>query len=333
MNKVHRLYKINELLANGNRRTRDELMEALDISRATLKRDLRHLRDSLNAPIEWDKESQGYYLDQTQAVGPKYQLPGLWLNQQELLALATMQQLLESMDSNGVVAEQLKPFMDQVNLRLGHEKGEAGELAKRVTVVSTTSRCNDQVHIEVIGTALVKRNKLKIVYQARGSSQALSERTISPQRLIHYRTNWYVGAWCHKSKGIRTFSLDAIESCIELEIPAKTLADDKLAEYYDKSYGIFGGESRRWAVLRFNVKAARYVEQEVWHQDQLYRWDKSGPAYFYELKVPYTHSQELIMDVLRHGADVEVVGPAALRKEFKTRVNELACLYGAIDSV
>lgn len=328
VNSLNRIYKINELLAHGTHRSREELMNALGVSRATLKRDLAYMRDMLNAPIKWDASQRGYYLDNSQeVVGPSYQLPGLWLNQQELLALATLQQLLQSMDSDGVLAQQLKPFMDQVNLRLGHDQREAAELAKRVSVISTTSRRNNQSHIQMIGTALVKRKQLHLVYRARASAMEVSERDISPQRLIHYRTNWYVGAWCHKSDDIRTFSLDAIESCVELEETAISMPEEELAEYYDKSYGIFGGKSRQWAVLRFNAEAARYVEEEVWHQDQRNRWCESGTSSFYELEVPYTNPEELIMDVLRHGASVEVAGPEALRKRFKERVCDLAMLY------
>jgi len=33
------------------------------------------------------------------------------------------------------------------------------------------------------------------------------------------------------------------------------------------------------------------------------------------IEVPFSDSRELVMDVLRHGADVEVLAPAALRRE------------------
>ena len=321
---MERFYKLDGLLANGRSRTLEDLLQALEISRATFKRDLRFMKDRFNAPIFWDRETRGYRMGDHGGIGRRYELPGLWFNQQELLALATMQQLLSSMDNGGAIASQLQPLMDRINLKLGHDKEEARELSKRVKLISTTSRLNDLEHFEVIGAALVKRKRLDIEYNARGSSQSISQRVISPQRLIHYRTNWYLGAWCHKADDIRTFSLDAIESCVVLEKNAKALSDKKLAEYYDTGYGIFGGDKRQWAVLKFSPKAARYVEDEIWHPEQRSSSDDEGN---YLLEVPYVQPHELILDVLRHGPDVEVIAPVELREEFKKRVNAMASMY------
>jgi len=321
---MDRMYKLDALLANGRSRTLEFLLAELEISRATFKRDIRFMKDRFNAPIVWDRETRGYRMSNSGAVGPRYELPGLWFNQRELLALATMQQLLSSMDKGGPIASQLQPLMDRINHRLGHEKEEARELSQRVKLISTTSRMNDLAHFEVVGSALVKRKRLTIEYGARGSSQSLSRRVVSPQRLIHYRCNWYLGTWCHNSQGIRTFSLDSIVSCVVLEKRAKTLSAKDLAEYYDTGYGIFGGKQRKWAKLQFNSQAARYVEEEVWHPEQRASYDNSGN---YVLEVPFVHPKELIMDVLRHGADVEVTGPPSLRKEICECIEQMGARY------
>jgi len=324
MKQMDRIYKIDALLAHGRSRSLEFLLQELEVSRATFKRDIRFMKDRLNAPITWDRETRGYRLTAGGGAGPRYELPGLWFNQRELLALATMQQLLSSMDKGGPIASQLQPLMDRINLKLGHEKEEARELAKRVKLISTTSRINDLEHFEVIGTALVQRKRLDIEYEARGSSQSASQRVVSPQRLIHYRSNWYLGAWCHKSRGIRTFSLDAIVSCVVMDKRSKDVPEKELAAYYDTGYGIFGGDKRKWAKLRFNARATRYVEEEVWHPEQRSRIDGGGQ---YLLEVPYVDSTELVLDVLRHGPDVEVLGPAGLRKEIVQRVVEMTAVY------
>ena len=51
---------------------------------------------------------------------------------------------------------------------------------------------------------------------------------------------------------------------------------------------------------------------EQWHPKQKARFDKDGS---YLLDVPYSDSRELAMDILRQGPGVEVLAPAALRKE------------------
>ena len=46
-----RIYRIEDLLKNRNSISFNELQEKLEISRATLKRDIAYMRDRLGAPI------------------------------------------------------------------------------------------------------------------------------------------------------------------------------------------------------------------------------------------------------------------------------------------
>jgi predicted DNA-binding transcriptional regulator YafY len=45
------------------------------------------------------------------------------------------------------------------------------------------------------------------------------------------------------------------------------------------------------------------------------------------LRIPYRDERELVMDVLRHGAEVEVVSPVALRDKIKSQLNQMLKLY------
>jgi predicted DNA-binding transcriptional regulator YafY len=72
--------------------------------------------------------------------------------------------------------------------------------------------------------------------------------------------------------------------------------------------------TRSWATIRFSPHAARWVADEHWHSQQQGQWLKDGR---YELKVPYSNSRELLMDVLKYGPDAEVVAPISLREEMK----------------
>jgi len=325
MGQMERVYKLENLLATRVGISRADLLSELGVSPATLKRDLEYMRDRLNAPIIWDRELRGYRFEEQSGAGRPFQLPGSWFSEEELLAFATFQHLLTSLDAGGPVAAQLKPLMERLNNVLGNESAEVKEIQRRVKLLSTSMRRDDLAYFQTVGAALVRRQRLKIGYDARGRPAGQSQRVVSPQRLIHYRSNWYLGAWCHQTEGIRTFSLDAISACTVLEQKAKQIAQGKLAAYYDGGYGIFGGESLQWAKLKFVPRAARYVEGEIWHAEQRGRRTRDGG---YILEVPYSMPRELVMDILRHGEDVEVLGPASLRAEVEGRVRALAAVYG-----
>jgi len=89
-------------------------------------------------------------------------------------------------------------------------------------------------------------------------------------------------------------------------------------------YGIFVGERIRKAVLRFTPEAARWVSREKWHSRQRGEYESDGS---YRLTVPYTDETELIMDILRHGQEVEVVSPERLRKSVHARLREATARY------
>jgi len=132
--------------------------------------------------------------------------------------------------------------------------------------------------------------------------------------MVYYRNNWYLECWCHTRQALRRFSLDAIESVKMLDSAAKVVSAKQLDEAFSGGYGIYGGKSKRHAVLRFSIHASRWVSNEEWHPDQVGEFDAEGR---YVLKIPYADPTELIMDILRQGHHVEVLKPVALRREIQ----------------
>jgi predicted DNA-binding transcriptional regulator YafY len=109
-----------------------------------------------------------------------------------------------------------------------------------------------------------------------------------------------------------------------LEDPAQEVPEDELDAHYAGAYGIFAGPADHTAVLRFAPQRARWVSRERWHPGQEGRFLPDGA---YELRVPYHDPRELVMDILRHGPDVEVVEPPGLRAEVARLARETAERY------
>jgi predicted DNA-binding transcriptional regulator YafY len=111
-----------------------------------------------------------------------------------------------------------------------------------------------------------------------------------------------------------------------LDDPALTIADADLDAELGSGYGIFAGKAVQWAELRFSVERARYVSRETWHKDQTGEWLDDGR---YLLRIPYSDERELIMDILRHGAEVEVLSPASLRSAVREHIQQMQAVYVA----
>ncbi len=309
MDRTERFYRIDQLLHERRFASFAQLQTDLGVSRATLKRDLQYLRDRLNAPIVFDRDAGGYRFDVPADSGPRYELPGLWFNASEIHALLTMQHLLEEVQP-GLLGPHIAPLLARLRSLLGSQDDAPEEVARRIRILHAARRRMDLKYFEVLASALLHRQRLTIRHWNRGTGEE-SERQISPQRLVYYRDNWYLDAWCHLREGIRSLSVDAIRQAALTDRRAKNVADHELDAVLAAGYGIFGGSDVQWATLRFTPGRARWVAAEEWHSRQKGRFEKDGS---YVLEIPYSAEPELLMDILRHVPEVTVVKPATLRR-------------------
>jgi predicted DNA-binding transcriptional regulator YafY len=320
VDRFDRIFELNRILQNARHPvSRRRLEEELECSRATIKRIIEDMRLYLNAPIVYDRERNGYCYDQSE--GAMYELPGLWFNASELHALLTVQQLLADVQP-GLLDPVLKPLQKRIDDLLDLQKAGAEGLQGRVRMLQMASR-RSGVAFQTVAGALAQRQRLRMRYYTRASERR-DERDVSPQRLVHYRDNWYLDAWCHLREGLRTFAIDAIEEARALDESAIDVPEADVDAHFAASYGIFAGPAVHEAVLRFSPERARYVAKERWHRDQQGHMLEDGR---YELRVPYGNPAELVMDILKYGPDCEVAGPPALRTAVAGRLAEALQFY------
>ncbi len=322
LDRTERFYKIDHLLHERRVVSFRDLQDELSVSAATLKRDLEYLRERLHAPIVWDRDARGYRFAEPSRTGPRYQLPGLWFNPGEIHALLAMQSLLANLDP-GILAPHVEPLRARLRAMVGSEDHSSEEVERRVKLIHLAARPHDLKDFEVIGSALLARKRLHIRHYNRVRDEE-TEREVSPQRLVHYRENWYLDAWCHKSEGLRSFAVDAIRAANVLEKTAKNVPERELDEHFKPGYGIFGGAKVLWAKLKFVPERARWVASERWHEKQKARFEADGS---YVLEVPYSDDRELLMDILKFGPDCEVIAPQGLRNRVFAALTRAASRY------
>ena len=322
VDRTERFYKIDHLIRERGTVTTREFMHELEVSLATLKRDLEYMKSRNHAPIEWDRDAGGYRFVQAQPAAPRYELPGLWFNPREAQALLTMEHLLENLEP-GLLGAQVEPLKERLTALLSAGDHSAQEVRKRIRVIPFGARRHEPRHFQVVASAVLGREKLHLSYWNRANDET-TERDVSPQRLVHYRNNWYLDGWCHLRNDIRSFSLDAIRKVSVVEGKVKDVPDAQLDAVLASGYGIFSGTKVQWATLRFTPQRARWVSLEEWHPKQRARLAKDGS---YEIDVPFTSTKELVMDILKFGPDVEVVAPPSLRTEVARLAGETAKKY------
>ena len=322
MKKADRIYKLHNLLKQCRFVSRIDLENTLEVSRATLTRDIEFLRSQLHAPVVFDADLGGYRLEAKSISGKSHELPGLWFNETEIHALLAIEEILESIQP-GLLGPHIKPLQKRLTELLGKGSHAPEEIRKRILMLPATPRRLKLEHFESCATATLGRKRLALHHYDR-TLNVETTREVSPQRVVRYKENWYLDTWCHVRNAIRTFSVDALRNAKILNKTAIDVPDDDLNAVLASGYGIYAGAKVVWAKLKFTPFQARWTAHETWHSEQRSSWDAYGN---YILEIPFSSQGELKMDILKYGPDVEVLSPPSLRKAVGDRLAMAAKQY------
>jgi len=330
MDKLHRIKHLKGILL-GRRTpiTLRRLMAEMECSESTARRLLYSYRDDFGAPLAYDRQRRGWYLKQEQEAAAE-ELPGAWFTPAELHALVTARELLRQLQP-GLLAEQTAPIAARIE-RLLKDRGLSAErISKRVRLVNVGGRDCPNAIFTTVAHALLERVRLRIRYHGRGHdadgrqpAEDRQPRDVSPQRLTWCRGNWYLDAWCHRAEALRRFAIERIEQAELIDCQAQDIDDLELDHYFNSGFGAFAGPPIATAVLRFTNRRAAWVAEETWHPDEEERWLPDGR---YQLALPYSHTEELLMDILKYGPDCEVLAPPELRTAAADRLRRTLAQY------
>lgn len=321
MESYKRIFIMHGLLRQGGYVSSKKIQQQCHSTRSTFYRDVAVLRDDLGAPLDNARGKGWHYRPDA----PLFELPGMWFNQSELFSLLSAYRLLDAMQA-GVLSRHVAPFRDRLRGLLEKSGHSPGDITQRVSVHMVGARGVDDAQFDTVTAAVLRQNPLHVTYAGRGRDE-VTQRVVHPYRLINYRHNWYLVGWCDLRSELRYFSLDCIRASQPLEKPFRHVIESDLDQYVSQHFGIFAGGQRQWAVLRFSPFAARWVSAEQWHPEQSGEWRSEG---YYDLKIPYSNPQELIMEILRHGPEVQVISPPELRAQLRERLHVALARYGEL---
>lgn len=326
MDKIDNVYRLHKLLKGRKTPMSHQEIEArLEVSRATVTRLLRYCRDTLQMPINLDREVGGYTYDEKER--DTYELPGLWFNPPELVGLLTSHHMLQKIQP-GFFQQHIEPLKSRIERLLENRHAGSKEVFHRIRILPMANRIAKLEDFQKVADALVRRKQLRIQYSSRSKDQ-ITERWVSPQRLVYYRDNWYLDAWCHLRSELRIFALDRM-NVSEIDGAAQDISDREIDEHVSHTYGIFSGPATNRATIHFSGDAARWVADELWHPEQESN-DLTGGRW--ELVIPYGNPIELIRDILKYGPDAEVISPPELRTAVADKLSQALGKYRKIKEI
>jgi len=318
MDKFDRSQQIHRLLRSHKYPiSLSTLAERLECTQRTVRRNIEAMQQ-YGAPIEYHNKLKGWhYVD---AESNRFELPGIWLTADELQSLSLLINILDDFGPNSLKKE-LSPIEGEINKLLSARGVQPSAFRKLIKILPISHKQLPNQSFQIVSEALLKEHQLDICYES--YSHTKTERRISPQTLIYYRENWYLDAWCHLRNDLRTFSLARITQLALNKKSSKKISKQQCQAHFSESYGIFSGEAKHTAVLRFLPTIAREIAQQQWHPNQQGEWQGDD----YLLSIPYADDRELIQDILKHSPNVYVEKPAKLRKKVQNKLQAALGLF------
>lgn len=317
MENLHRVFLLDGLLRSHKYPIATQtLVSKLECSLSTFKRLIRMLREQYNYPIVYSSIYKGYFYDHKKAT----QISGLWLNSKELHAILIIQNMLEQLQP-GLLDDYFQPLLNHIQKLLASATKSVNNRLKRFRMIPIAHQYIKPEIFLPLCQATLENQMVQLDYQDIQGSH--TQRCLSPQRLVYYRNNWYLDAWCHLRQALRTFWLAGVKSVALLNQSGEIVEDTALAQHLESSYGIFAGLPVATAHLRFTGFAAMRIRELEWHPQQKQQINADGSL---EVWLPYSDTRELVMDILRYGNEAKVLAPESLQialiEQLKTALNQ-----------
>lgn len=284
-----------------------ELAIRLSCSPKDIARLVTQMRTQWNAPIEVAENPKKYRYNS------EFDIPVNVLVASDWQQIITVINLLEDLNGRHQSLG-FKTVQQTLHKLLQQHDVDPKQATRRVKILGRQYRSLNGHVTEAIADSVFKRKRCVLQYA--DAKQELSDRQVSPQRLIFYREQWYLDAWCHQRNAMRTFSLARINSALVLSQECLELSDGELDVHAHRQYGLLSGGEQQQAEIFFYNSAATRVSQQQWHPQARGYWSEDT----YYMQIPYVDDRELLGDLLAMAPDVRVSQPPELRQRFIERL-------------
>jgi predicted DNA-binding transcriptional regulator YafY len=311
---LERMLRIHQAIAAGKFPNASTFARELEVSTKSIQRDIEFMRDRMKLPIAYNSSRLGYYY--TEEVGA---FPTLQITEGELAALVIAEKALQQY--RGTQFE--KPLLSAIRkIEQSLPDTFSLNLADLEQTISFRTRAEPILNLEVfdiLAKATARRQQLELRYRKPGRREG-EARIVDPYHLANINGEWFLFAYDHGRKDIRTFVPPRVQSVHptgkSFPRPERFSLEQRLRD----SFGVYSGGGKFAVVLRFSARAADYVREKKWHESQQLRELRGGGV---ELSMKLSSLGEVERWVLSWGGEATVLGPPELAKAVKTAAERM----------
>jgi proteasome accessory factor B len=295
---------IHKAIHGGKYPNATTLAAELEVCVRSIGRDIEFMRDRMELPIEYDMVRHGFFY-----TGEVTAFPSVTISEGELFALAVAEKALQQyrgtnferplMSALKKISESLP---DAVSLNLS-------EWNESISFRTSAEAIVDLATFDQIAQATSRREQLRITYRKPGQKEP-EIRVVDPYHLANVNGEWFLFAYDHLRKAIRTF------------VPARIVASEKTGTRFEKdrkfsireqlrdSFGVRSGQGEWRVKLNFNETVADFIREKKWHPSQQIRPVGNGEL---ELEMTLSSLVEVERWILSWAGNVRVIEPEELK--------------------
>jgi proteasome accessory factor B len=297
------MLRIHQALQSGKHPNALQLAAELEVSPKSIRRDLEFMRDRLDLPIEYDFEKRGFFYS-----GEVNTFPTLQITEGEIFSLIVAEKALQQY--RGTSFE--KPLLSAIKkMEQSLPDTISLNLADIEQTISFRTRAEPILNLDIfdaLAKATAQRRQIEMAYRKPGRHEP-EQRVVDPYHLANINGEWYLFAYDHARKDIRTFAPVRIQS---VKQTGRTFARPEkfsLEQRLRGSFGVHSGQGEYDVVIRFESRVADLVREKKWHESQQLRELKDGDV---ELHLKLSSLIEIERWVLGWGGDAKVLKPREL---------------------
>jgi proteasome accessory factor B len=310
---LERMLHIHQALAAEKFPNAVRLARELEVNEKTIRRDLDFMRDRLNLPIEFDYAQNGY-----RYTGEVSAFPTMQITEGEIFALVVAEKALQQYRGTSfekpllsAIRKMEQSLPDTISLNLA-------DIEQTISFRTRAEPILDLKIFDALAKAVAQRKQLQLQYRKPG--QKSEPRVVDPYHLANINGEWFLFAFDHARKDIRTFAPARIET---IEQTGKTFERSQkfsLEKRLRDSFGVHAGEGKFEVVIRFAPRAADFIREKKWHPSQTLRDLKDGGA---ELTMKLSSLGEVERWVLSWAGEAKVVSPRELADSVRAAASRL----------
>lgn len=306
--------RIHQAIQTGKYPNATSIAAELEVSAKSIHRDIEFMRDRMELPIEYDVARHGYFYS-----GEVSAFPTLQITEGELFALVVAEKALQQY--RGTNFE--KPLLSAIR-KMEQSLPDTISLnfADWEQTISFRTSAEPILNLEIfdaLGKATAKRQQLEIKYRKPGQREP-ETRVVDPYHLGNINGEWFLFAYDHLRKDMRTFVPSRIKSMKATGRSFEREHKFSLEKRLRDSFGVHSAQGSFEVTIRFNETVADYIREKRWHDSQTLKELKNGGV---ELSMKLSSLSEVERWVLAWGGNAVVVKPRELAEMVKASAKSL----------